>query len=307
MPMTRAPGLERLFLSAAVLGVTASVLAAFAACGGSSPSSDLTASPQVDSGPATSADSGEAPYTLDDVCERTGPIVCDLRKGCCSSSVGYDEAGCLSRAKRECDADVADVRAGRAEFHGERIPGCIPRFKTVLSTCVLGPEDLAKTARTLMGCEAFAGQLVEGASCERTSQCKPGGPDEFVSCNDETKKCTKIRLLAENQPCEIADSLPELCDDALFCDVDFGADSGKLKGTCKKKTALGSRCTKPLECGLGSYCHKATGVCVAGARGSSACTDNLECASLTCTKADAGPGTCEPLESLVKVEECKGP
>jgi hypothetical protein len=263
----------------------------------------LTA-PQADAGSSVDGANGEKPYTLDDVCERTGPLICEIRKPCCeaSSGAGFDRAGCLAHAKEECAKEVADVRAGRATFHGDRIPGCIPKYKAIFSSCVLTYELLQKHAREIAACEAFEGQLAEGASCERSSQCKPGATEnDLAGCDDETKKCKITKLLGEGDTCTIGPGgTPGLCDDGLYCDASFA--SQPFTGVCKKKTSLGVACEKDkqpvaLECGLGNYCEKATGVCTTGKSGSTACAADVECASISCVKPDAGAepagGRCE--------------
>src|SRR5262245_22754714 len=102
-----------------------------AACGGSS--SDDVMTPAGSSGNASSSGSsgsttgdasttqegGATTYTLDNVCEKTAPLVCEMRKTCCLAGAGYDEAGCLAHAKAECAKDVAEVNAGREAFHPE--------------------------------------------------------------------------------------------------------------------------------------------------------------------------------------------
>jgi len=287
------------------------------ACGGSS-SSDLTSPADSGTSEASSneaGDAGEAPYTLDDVCERTAPIICELRKSCCTSGPGYDEAGCLAHAKASCAKDVTAVREGRATFHGDRIPGCIPKYKAIYAeACVLTFDLLQKHLHDIATCETFEGQLPEGSTCEQTSDCKPGATkDDIVGCDDTTKKCKITTVVAENGACTLGEGLPRICDAGLYCDVDFGSDAGTLDGTCKKKTALGATCDKTkkpvsLECGLGNYCDQVTSTCVAGKTGNTPCSDNLECASVTCEKVgDAGTGTCKAESSLAKPEECKGP
>lgn len=284
-----------------------------AACGGST-SSGVTAAP-ADGGSAsdgTIADS-EKPYTLDDVCERTGPLICEIRKPCCESTSGFDQAGCLAHAKTECEKDVAEVRAGRAVFHGDRITTCLPKYKEIFSSCVLTYELLQKHARDIGACEAFEGQLPEGASCERTSQCKPGATaNELAGCDDTTKRCQITKLLGEGATCTIGGA-PNLCDEGLYCDASFASEP--FTGVCKKKTSLGVACAKDkqpfaLECGLGNYCEVSTGLCTAGKSGSAACATDLECASVSCVKPDAGAepaGACAPVANLVKTNECKGP
>lgn len=63
-------------------------------------------------------------YTLENVCALTGPRTCALRKSCCEQSSGYDEAKCIEREKKECEASVAQVRAGTMTFKPDIIEGC---------------------------------------------------------------------------------------------------------------------------------------------------------------------------------------
>lgn len=302
-------------MMAFALGIGAIAVGAEMACGGSSSSSPIDTPGHSDAGSeaTTTADSagGEAPYTLDDVCERTPPLICETRKSCCESGPGFDEAACLAHAKAECEKDVAEVRAGRAAFHPERIPECLRKYRAVLQSCTLTFELLQKHARDIASCEAITGQLDEGEACERTSQCKPAtGEGEIVGCDDDTKKCKITRIVPEGAPCTIGPGLPNLCDEGLYCDADLS--SQPFTGVCKKKTSLGVACDKDepfaLECGLGNYCDKATGVCTVGKAGGAPCATDLECASVTCEKPDGGAsGTCKPLRRIVKDEECKGP
>lgn len=292
------------------------VITVVAACGGSS-STDVTAPPKEAGGDdGSAADAGGGPYTIDNVCDRVAPIGCEIQKPCCEGAggPGFDLAGCISHAKTNCNKDRADVLGGRATFHGDRIDGCIAKYKAIFANCTLTYDILQKYARDIAACQAFEGSLPEGATCERTSQCKPGATrDEIAGCDDNTKKCRITRIAGENAPCAIGEGTNVLCDDGLFCDADFATPT--LAGTCKKKTAIGMACNKdkkpPLECGLGNYCDQATALCTAGKGGGATCNGNdLECASVTCTKPDAGtgtPNTCVAPTRLAKVEECKGP
>jgi hypothetical protein len=295
----------------AAIGLAA-CMGAMWACGGSA--ADVI-KPPVDGGgnvAAAEADAGDKPYTLDDVCERTGPIICELRKPCCESGPGFDETACLANAKKTCEADVAAVRAGQATFHGERIPGCIPRYREILKSCALTFELVQKYSRDLAQCDAFEGSLPEGAACERGSQCKPGATsNELAGCDEGTKRCRLTKLLAEGATCTIGTDLPDICAEGLYCNVSFA--SQPFTGVCKKKTSVGVACDKDqepfaLECGLGNYCDRTTGLCTVGKRGNAACANDLECASVSCTKpaTGSGSGTCKPLGTLVKPAECKG-
>jgi hypothetical protein len=116
--------------------------------------------------------------------------------------------------------------------------------------------------------------------------------------------------LAEGATCQFTANLAALCDEGLYCDAS-PTDAGIFAGTCKKKTPILGRCSTLLECGLGNFCSKVTGVCTAGKSGGASCTDNIECATITCSaKLDAGtdaaaaPKACTAPNSLVKPEQC---
>jgi hypothetical protein len=298
------------------MAIAAVVAAVTAACGGSS-SPDLTGAPlpEPDSGgpdstanTAPDAGDGGAPYTLDDVCDRIAPLVCEIRKPCCAGGPGYDESACQQNARSDCAKDVAAVRAGTETFHPDRIPVCIPILERIYAaTCAPTIEELISHLREIRDCQVFTGSGLDGTACARDSQCKPGDDATgfgFTGCDNDTHACKTTTILPEGAACQITANLKALCDDGLYCDAST-TDAGVLAGTCKKKTPLLGHCSTLLECGLGNYCAKATGLCTAGKSGGASCTDGLECAALTCTaKADAGPKTCTAVNSLVKPEQC---
>lgn len=295
------------------LGVGLVVFGVVAACG----DDDATIAPPVDAGSAetgsssgsSSGDEGGTTYTLDNVCEKTAPIICDLRKKCCAAD--YDEAGCLSHQKAECALDVAAAKAGTESFHPEIIDPCIPKFRSVLEMCAVSFDLLQQAGGTIGECQAFTGKKPIGEACMRASECAPPAKKgDLTVCDDKTKKCKVLNFLAEGDACALKEGTSGLCGTGLYCDIDF--DSGaELKGICKKATSLGVGCDankKPfnLECGIGNYCDKGTGKCVVGKPAGAACTGpNLECQSLTCSNGDAG--VCTALDPLTKPEECKGP
>lgn len=288
------------------------------ACGGSSSDDTIKSVDAGNTETGTGDDAADGLYTLDNICDRTGPLICEIRKPCCeaASGPGFDQAGCLAEARKTCEADVAAARAGQATFHPERIDRCIPKYREVFAQCSVSVEVLQKYILELTECQAFEGQLPEGSVCERGSQCKPAtNPNEASGCDDDTKKCRITKFLGEGDACTLGDGIPGICAEGLYCNVSFA--SQPFTGVCKKKTSLGVACAKDqepfnLECGLGNYCEKATAVCTIGKAGNVACANDLECASVSCTKPDAGadagstPGTCKPLKSLAKPEECKG-
>jgi hypothetical protein len=290
--------MKRAFLAVALI--------AGVACGGSSSSGVMD--PASDAG--SDATPGDAPYTLDNVCDRLPPIECDLRKSCCGAD--FDQAGCVAHARATCEKNVAEARAGSETFHPDRIPGCIEQYHAVFASCTLTFDLLQKYARDIGSCEAFTGQGAVGTTCERTAQCQPGSnANELGGCDDDTKKCKITKILAEGATCSLEDGLTGICDDGLYCDVDFKKQPAT--GVCKKKTSLGVACDKskkpvPLECGLGNYCPEDAPLCTAGKAGGAACTSDVECATVKCEKPDAGAtGTCKTQQPLSKPAECKGP
>lgn len=279
------------------------------ACGGSSASG--IAGPSSDAGAAgdgggTGTGTGAAAYTLDDVCERTAPKICELRKGCCEKTHGYDEAACLAQAKADCAKDVADARGGRMTFHPERIDPCLTTFEKLLDTCY-ETIDVLYEAFAIGECRVFEGQLAEGARCERDSQCSsPGGDGTFVDCNDERSVCTVTRLLSENEACAYGDASPGFCAKGLYCDAPIVQPG---PGTCKKATALGDSCDKdqviPLECGLGAYCDRTSAKCTKAKGDGAPCETAFECTSIRCEGPPGGTRTCQPAKPIVDAGECK--
>ena len=244
------------------------------------------------------------------MCDRVVPLECELRKPCCAAD--FDQAGCLAHARAQCEANVAEARAGRQTFYGDRIPGCIPKYRAVFASCTLTFDLLQKAARDIAGCEAFTGKGAVGSACERTAPCQAGAnANELVGCDDDTKKCKITKILAEGTTCTLSDGLQGICDDGLYCDVDFSKQP--ITGVCKKKTSLGVACDKEkkpvsLECGLGNYCATESSKCTAGKAGGATCTSDVECASVKCEIADGGTtGSCKAQQPLSKPEACKGP
>ncbi len=288
-------------------GVLAS-LALGGACGGtSSPLGPLAdaSTEGGEPGEGGASDAGGA-YTLDNVCERTAPRVCAIRKGCCEKTAGYDEATCLTREREACAKDVAEVRAGTMTFDPARLEACVASLTPLIDKCTLGVEDFGDAAAILKDCHVFAGKLGEGVACTRDNQCAPStSADAFVGCEEQKKTCRTIRILGAGATCELGDGFAAVCGKGLYCDIDF-QDPPPRQGTCKTALGLGATCSqaKPLECGLGYYCD-ASNKCVAGKAGGASCTDALQCASLVCQRTnDAGPGTCKPVDPIVKKYEC---
>lgn len=281
-------------------------LAVILACGGSS-SSNITDPASTDGGSTSSSSGGTSvPYTLDDVCERTAPKICELRKSCCEKSFGYDQAKCIENAKADCAKDVADTRGGRMTFHPELIDSCLTKFKPILDAC-FETIDLLLKAFDIAECRIFQGQFDEGAQCERDSQCKSGPAGSFVDCNDERRVCTYTRLFKEGEACRYGEGSGGFCASGLYCDAPLGAN---VAGACKKATPLGSTCNSlaivSTECGLGAYCDKGTGKCTAAKDEGATCDTGFECKSIKCDGGGSGGGKkCQPAEPLVTSSECK--
>lgn len=268
-------------------------------CGGSS--SSAIGDPTGGDGGTTAEGGSAATYTLDDVCERTAPKVCAVRKPCCEKAWGYDDAACIAQAKADCAKDVADARGGRATFHPERIDACLAKLQPLVDACY-ETVDLLYRAFEISECRIFEGQLAEGAKCERDSQCAPATvSNAFVDCNDTRKVCTVTRLLSEGEACAYGDASPGFCAKGLFCDAPLGQSNA---GTCKKATPLGERCNADkllsLECGLGAYCDRASGKCAAAKGDGATCDTAFECRSLSCEDR-----TCRQAKPIVDAIECK--
>jgi hypothetical protein len=271
------------------------ILAFLFACSGSS-SSDINALPDggTSSGPL---------YTLDDVCDRVAPKICALTKSCCDKTGGFDQAGCMAHSKAVCSKDVADVRGGRATFHPETIDPCLAKFGPLFDSCYETFDLVLRATKDLRECRTFEGQLTEGASCERDSQCKPAtAADELSGCPKDKLKCTTTRILLDGAACSLDNGTNAFCGTGLYCD----ATGAKI---CKKSTAIGSTCdakvSPSFECGLGNYCDASTALCANGKGGSAPCKDLTECASLKCE--GTASKTCVAPKAIVSVEECKGP
>lgn len=290
---------------AAALGIMATVVA----CSGTDTAA--VAGPGADAAAptdgATTSDGGDGGtaggYTLDNVCDLTGPKLCAARASCCTASGGYDEAKCLAHAKTECEKDVAAAKAGTMTFDGSKIDECLVKIAPIIQKCSIEFSDFQNLAKTLNGCRIFSGQLGEGQPCDRDNQCKPTNSDtSFTSCDNTTKKCKTITMLAAGANCDFKDGSGGICSAGLYCDIATGATSG----TCKTALSLDAACqqSKPLECGLGAYCG-ASNKCVKSQAGGATCENFLQCSSLKCPKTgDAGAGTCAPVDPIAKPEEC---
>ncbi len=279
------------------------------ACGGSS-SSVEAANSAPDGGTSDGGPDGgsTSTYTLDDVCEKTAPKTCALRKPCCEKTSAYDDAGCLANAKAECAKDVADARAGKATFHPERIDGCFAKLAPFFDTCSVTFDVLASVAKVLADCRIFEGSVGIGSACTRDGECAPISGAGFPSCSDTTKTCNGVFFLSAGAACSFAEPMTGFCDDGLFCDANLAAKPPA--GTCGQATPVGKPCDAAkvvdLQCGLGNYCEKSTGLCAKGKGANAPCELDFECASFKCIAGVAGK-RCAPPDDLVKPAECGKP
>jgi len=245
----------------------------------------------------------EAKYTIENVCTKTPALYCAVRESCCTQAMsGYEESGCLTDVTTECEKNVADVKAGIMTFDGESIDTCLAALQPFSDICFLEIADLKQLPGALAPCaKVFMGQLKDGETCERTSQCQSSLSDrEFVQCDDSTKKCKTTRFLPIDSPCKISQTTSEFCDDGLYCDFDLLS----MKGTCKTSTPLGGACnpgTLSLECGLGYKCDPMTSVCVEAGDEGAACTTPLDCKSAKCSSQ-----MCAKADPMFKSKECTG-
>lgn len=237
-------------------------------------------------GPAETTKPPPGPkYTLENVCSKIAAPTCAMRQSCCTQSSGYDEAGCIAAATAECEANVADVNAGIMTFDGEFIDACIAATQPYSDKCFLNINDLYGIPEDLEPCtHVFAGQLAEGAACERSEQCKSSVADrEFTRCDSSTKKCKTYSFLQKDAACQIDPNTTKICDEGLYCKAFL------LSGKCAPNTAFGAPCTPKqpvtLECGLGFACDSTTLTCVDAKPNGEACSILVDCKSLTCTNS----------------------
>ena len=252
-------------------------------------------------------------YTLDTVCAQIPSKICAARATCCMKEpTGYDAAGCQKHETTQCEANVAEVKAGTMTFDPTHIDDCLAKIQPVFDKCSLSLIDYASLVPTLAECnQIFAGKKATGDACERTAQCaQPSSPDAAAGCDDTSKLCTVTSFVGPAGACAFGSTgnASSFCKSGLYCDADL--TKMPAAGTCKPATALGAPCDKAkafdLECGLGSYCDGASGVCVAGKAVGSPCAAGLECASLQCDLVMGKNGTCGAQAPLVKPSECTG-
>lgn len=241
---------------------------------------------------------GEDGYTLDNVCAKLPVATCEERKECCEKGSGFDQAGCEARERTECEANVAEVKAGTMTFHPENIAPCFAMLEPYGEQCFLTLSDLYTFLEEFKICHIFTDQRALGETCERRSQCATSEvEDEAIGCNEGT--CSVVRFLAEGAACSVT-SQDSFCTGGLYCD----ADAETMEGTCEKAAAVGDDCSSnPLVCGLDSYCDPTAGLCTAPKAGGDACTSHIECQSFVC---DAATSQCNPIRILSSELECKG-
>lgn len=238
-------------------------------------------------------------YTVDNVCAQTVPKICSARKSCCETAkLTYEQAGCESREKTECDKNVAEVKAGTMTFDGSKVDACVAKYTELLNKCYLTFSEITTFINDFKICQVFVGRVPVGGACERTAQCAPAtGNNEQVACTNN--KCVLTKLLPEGAACKYEMGVTEYCGANLFCDADF--TKMPIVGTCKPSLAIGADCsTKPFGCGLGNRCDMATKKCVEGKAEGAMCANDLECKSLSCAT------TCQKGDPLVEQKECNG-
>lgn len=279
-----------------------------AACGGST-AGGLTGGGSGGTGGGAGGTSSvsNGSYTLDSVCQETAPVGCQIDQPCCQSSgYGFDASGCETRALASCDADVAEVRAGTMTFDPSYVDACITALGQAMHTCVPKADQVFSIADTLLPCtKIWRGSLPEGASCQRDEQCAPANQSNvYVRCDKTTKTCTHFQQLSLGQSCELSATATGACGPGLYCDAAL-TSGPPYTGVCRTATQPGQSCNAAdpydLECGLGYYCSASTGVCTSAKLGGSACTNALECQTMTCTG-----GQCTAETPLVDPTTCAG-
>lgn len=231
-------------------------------------------------------------YTLDNVCEETAKKECAALQSCCDSTgIGYDQTGCEATARKECDKQVAKVKAGKLSFNASAVNACAAVMQGLYQKCTFTYADLAASSTAGSACaQVFEGTVDEGGACEADEVCKqPSDPQKAASC-DEGKCVVGPLFLAEGDDCDgdVA------CGVGLFCDESM---------KCKKSIAIGDTCD-PMnfsQCGLGNYCDGESKKCTVGKAAGAGCYLPVECASFSCDDGKCGAGF-----SLADEETCKG-
>lgn len=284
----------------AVLGFGALALVALAPFGCSSdPATGTT-------GDGGTSDGSTAAYTLDNVCDQVLPKLCAQRKSCCQSQPGgFNEAQCLAFEKRDCEKNVAEVKAGTMTFDPTNIDACLAKLGPYVDRCrVPISEALLLFNELATLCKIFAGKVAEGGNCERSEQCATSG-DQLANCT--AGKCKLTKLQGAGATCSFGGPTEEFCKSGLFCDANVA--KSPPSGTCKTATVPGQPCDAQnafnFQCGLGYYCDKASAKCTAAKNEGATCENALECNSLDCDIPPGGAtGSCTAVAPIAKDEEC---
>jgi hypothetical protein len=216
------------------------------------------------------------PVTLDNVCSKMGDAMCTspLESCCSAKSLAYDSTGCKDGIKFDCDLDVADVKAGKAKFDASKYDACMAAYGTMITKCSLPVLEFVKLAAVCS--QLFVGSVPPGSPCTRDSQCAaPVGA--WGNCNG-SGVCETDAVVGKDASCTSAGVNKRFCDTGLYCSGTGGPS------TCKPAKPLGGSCAGPWEsytCGFGNTCN--LNKCAPGAAEGTFCTDNLACASWSCS------------------------
>jgi hypothetical protein len=280
MPPSRAPGVTVALALASALPLCAVALSsalALTACG----SSD-------DHTPAKSAQAGTQTDLLEQVladCTDFGARLCAAAAPCCTqASPSFDEDDCLaSYVQHVCTPSAQLVAAGLATYDASAADACLAAHLSSYETCVADWEQTVAIRRELWAsCRIIDGVTPEGQGCDDDARCALPDGDATAACVEGV--CRKIELLPEGAACPFPNGDVSTCDLGLYCTA---ATPGET-GTCVPATPEGAMCDPlflNLECGLGSYCDLAEGVCKKATNtGGPSCTQDTECVSFICDR-----------------------
>lgn len=254
-------------------------------------------------GPGGSGNGG-GQYTLDNLCEQAAAKQCTDIKACCDSTgVGYDEGGCLEAARKDCDRQVALVKAGKRTFDSNAVNGCLAGMKAAFDKCEMTLSEATGLEDLVAACDrVFVGTVEAGGACEHDEDCKPASEDNEYAICDEGTCAYLITSLGEGADC---DDMRQ-CAEGLYCAPGDMAGPAPGAGLCEKRKAIGEACEQSFfsaACVEGSYCDVQTSQCVAMKSVGAECTVLFECDSLKCEE-----GKCAEPEkySMADAESCKG-
>lgn len=268
-------------------------LAALASCAGDEPAA-----------PAPTGSSVSAREQVLSSCRQFAERLCTSAEPCCLSTAGtYDPEACLDGVQSAVCVPAADaVAAGFATYHEEAVEPCLAEHALSHQTCVGDWSELVELRRGIWSaCKVVRGTSAVGRSCTTSVTCaQPEGPS-VARCIAGT--CRVLELLAEGAECPYPNGEVSVCDAGLYCTTT--ARDGT--GVCAPVTPLGQPCQAvPLnpECGLGSYCDLADGVCRSATNfGGPSCEQGPECVSFDC---DRITGECTaPLATVAEL--CPAP